>query len=69
MILAIDAAERTEKIFTEKCKEFNIEIYKILSIEEISNSIGKSNKAVLGIKDKGFAQAISKIINGGEMIG
>ena len=38
-------------------------------INEISNSIGKSNKAVLGIKDIGFAKAMNKIINGCEMIG
>lgn len=69
LLLANDAADRTKKIFKDKCKQFNIEICETLSVEEISNSIGKNNKAVVGVKDKGFAQAILKIINGGEMIG
>ena len=41
----------------------------ILSMEELSKAIGKQNKVVIGVKEKGFAQAIEKIINGGEMIG
>ena len=65
IILAIDASD----VFKEKCKQLNINIYEKLTINEISNSIGKSNKAVLGIKDNGFAKAMNKIINGGEMIG
>lgn len=69
LILAVDASDRTKNTFKEKCKEFNINIYEKLTINEISNSVGKSNKAVLGIKDIGFAKAMNKIINGGEMIG
>lgn len=69
IVLATNASDRTKKIFKEKCKDFNVEIYEGLTIEELSNSIGKANKAIIGIKDKGFAQAINKIINGGEMIG
>ena len=37
----------------------------MLEIEQISKAIGKSNKAVIGIKEKGLAEAIRKIINGG----
>lgn len=69
IILATNAADRTKKTFKQKCKDFNIEIYEGLTIEELSSSIGKPNKAIVGIKDKGFAQAINKIISGGEMIG
>ncbi len=69
ILLAKDASERTKELFETKCREFNIPIYQILSIEEISQSIGKPNKAVIGIKDKGFSEAILKNINGGEVIG
>lgn len=69
LILATNSADRTKNLFKQKCKQFNIKIYEKLSIDEISNSIGKTNKAVVGIKDTGFAQAINKIIIGGEMIG
>ncbi len=69
LILAVDSADRTKKMFREKCEKFNITIYEELTANEISNAIGKCNKAVVGVKEKEFAQAINKIINGGEMIG
>lgn len=69
IMLANNASERTKNHFKNKCKEANIQIYEGLSMEELSSCTGKSNKAVLGIKDKGFMQAIIKIINGGEIIG
>ena len=37
--------------------------------EDISKSIGKINKTVIGIKDKNLAGAIKKILNGGDVIG
>lgn len=69
LVLAVDSAERTKNMFKLKCNKFNINICENLTIDEISNSIGKPNKAIVGIKDKSFAKAINKIINGGEMIG
>ena len=41
LILAIDASDRTKNVFKEKCKQLNINIYEKLTINEISNSIGK----------------------------
>ena len=41
----------------------------MLSIEEISKTIGQCNKAIIGIKDTNFSNEIMKIINGGEAIG
>lgn len=69
VLIATDASERTKKLINEKCEQFNVGVYEILSIEEISNAIGKPNKAIIGIKENGFAEQIKKIINGGEVIG
>ena len=38
-------------------------------IEELSKTIGKNNKAVIGIKDINFANSIQKKYNGGDIIG
>lgn len=65
VIIAEDAAQRTKKTFHQKCQEIQLPIYESLTIEELSKAIGKTNKAVIGMKEKGFAQAIEKIINGG----
>lgn len=69
VIVAEDASERTINNFKEKCKQNNIDIYIFGKKEEISKSIGKVNKAVIGIKDKNLAGAVKKILNGGDVIG
>ena len=69
VIIATDTAERTKMNFRNICKEKKIPILEILNIEEMSNSIGQNNKAIIGIKDINFSNEIIKIINGGEAIG
>ena len=69
IIIAKDSAERTKMNFKNICKEKNIPIFEILNIEEISNSIGQNNKAIIGIKDINFSNEIIKIIKEGEAIG
>lgn len=69
IIIASDSAKRTIKNFEIKCKERKIPIYVFGTKEELSKSIGKSNKTVIGIRDRNLAQAIEKIFNGGDVIG
>lgn len=69
VLIAEDASDRTKKQFNEICLLNGIPIYEICKIENLSKAIGKTNKAVIGIKEKGFAESVKKIINGGEMIG
>ena len=66
IIVATDASERTKKHFTEACKQYNIPIAICSNINELSKSIGKVNKAVIGIKDKNIANEILKYVFGGE---
>lgn len=65
IILAQDASERTKTKITELSNKNNIPIYIVTSIDELSKSIGKKNKAIVGIIDLNFSKAIEKIINGG----
>ena len=39
------------------------------TIENLSKAIGKSNKAIIGIKDKNLAKEIQKKYDGGDVIG
>ncbi len=68
VLVAKDASDRSKNAFKKETKKYHIEIYEILSIEELSKSMGKVNKAVIGIKDDGFAKKMISIINGGEVI-
>lgn len=64
LFLAMDASDRTKKVFREKCKEAQISIYEGFTIENLSQAIGKQNKAVIGIKDINFAKEIQKSLVG-----
>lgn len=69
VIIAKDSSERTKNKFSKICKEKDIKLICHETIENISKSIGKSNKAIIGIKDINIANQIIKIYNGGESIG
>lgn len=69
IIVAEDSSERTINNFKEKCSENNIDFYIFGKKDDLSQSIGKVNKTVIGVKDKNLAGAIIKILNGGDVIG
>lgn len=69
VILATDASERTKERFQKVCEGYKIPIILEGEIEILSKAIGKSNKAIIGIKDINLANQIRKIENGGELIG
>lgn len=65
VIVAKDASERTKLKFLEISNVNNIPIYIVMNIDDLSKSIGKKNKAVVGLMDFNFSKAIIKIIDGG----
>ena len=68
-IIAEDSSKRTKEKFEKLCETYNIPIIIKGNIEELSKAIGKSNKAIIGIKDLNLSKEIQKISNGGEIIG
>lgn len=66
VIIATDSSEKTKSNFQYLCNEKTVPVIEYSTIEEISKAIGKENKAVLSVKDRNFANEISKIICGGE---
>lgn len=69
IIISEEAAERTKTNFEQSCKKNNIPMHVLLKTEELSRTIGKENKVVVGITDENFSKEIIKMINGGEVIG
>lgn len=69
VIIANDASERTKKIIINNSNKNNIECRIYSKINDLSQIIGKENKAVIAIKDGNFSNEILKIIDGGEVIG
>lgn len=69
LIISEDSSERTKNKFINICKKYNVPVIIDGDIETLSKSIGKSNKAIIGIKDINFAESIQKKYNGGDVIG
>ena len=69
IVIANDASDRTKDKFEKLSKTYKIPIIIEGESEILSKSIGKSNKAVIGIQDSNLAKEIEKIKNGGELIG
>ena len=69
LIIAKDSSDRTKENFRKLGKEKNIPFIIDYTIQELSEKIGRENKAIIAICDENFAVAIQKILNGGEMIG
>lgn len=69
VVVAIDASKRSREKFNQLCEEYNVPIIIEGEIEILSKAIGKSNKAIIGVKDINLANEIQKIKNGGELIG
>lgn len=69
VIISNDSSERTKSKFIEICNKNNIPVIIDGEIDILSKTIGKNNKAILGIKDVNFADLIQKKYNGGDVIG
>lgn len=67
VIVAEDASERTKDKFEKLSKQYHIPLLFFGTIEELSKAIGKSNKAILGMKEENLAREIQKINNGGDV--
>lgn len=69
IIVATDASNRTKEKFQTLSEQNQVPIIMEGEIEILSKAIGKSNKAIIGIKNENIAKEVMKIKNGGEHIG
>lgn len=69
VIVATDASDKTKKNMRYYSSKAKVPIYIYGTIFENSKVIGERNKAVLGIIDINFANAIIKVIHGGGEFG
>ena len=70
VIVAEDASEKTIKNIKYYCEKENVELLIFGNISENSKSIGKHNKAIIGIKSKSLSEEIEKLIKeiGGDLL-
>ena len=70
LIVSEEASDKTKKNFKYYSDKYSVTMVVLGEIEELSKSIGKKNKAIIGICDTNLSKSIKQIIiNGGEIIG
>ena len=69
VIVAKDSSERTREKFKKICEMYHVPIIIDGEIEQLSKAIGKSNKAIIGIKDVNMSKGIQDKYSGGDIIG
>lgn len=60
IFLAKDASDATKKKIKAKADFYHIEISEDYSSQELSHSIGKENRMVIGITNQGFLKILKK---------
>ena len=63
IIVANDTSEKTKKEMRFICDEYGIPLIVFGTIEGNSHSIGKINRALIGICDEGLAKRFLELIN------
>ncbi len=60
VIVSSDASDNTKKLFTDKCRFYNIPFYLYGTKAELGMAIGKDVRSSVAVMDKGLAEAIIK---------
>lgn len=62
VIVASDASDNTLKKFRNSCTYYKVPFYIYSGKEELGHGMGKENRASLAVCDKGFGDAIEKLL-------
>lgn len=60
--LGNDVAEGTQKKILSKCQHYHVPCYAIFTTTELTHAIGKENRTVVGITNKGFVNSIKTLL-------
>lgn len=60
VIVSKDASDNTKKLFSDKCKFYNIPFYLYGNKAELGRAIGKDMRSSVAVMDKGLAETIIK---------
>lgn len=64
VIVAGDASANTKKEFTDMCNFYHVPCAILSSKEELGHCMGKELRASLSVTDEGFANSITKLLQG-----
>lgn len=63
VIVAEDASENTKKLFTNMCAYYRVPFCIYAAKDALGHAMGKEVRASVALTDRGFADAVLKLIN------
>lgn len=63
LIVAADASENTKDKFRFLTRQQEVRLIEISTKEELSQAIGKYNRAVIGVTDRKFANSLIQLVD------
>ena len=63
LIVAADASENTKDKFRFLARQHEVQLVEISAKEELSQAIGKYNRAVIGITNRKFANSLIQLVD------
>jgi ribosomal protein L7Ae-like RNA K-turn-binding protein len=60
VILAADASDNTKKKYRDKCATYGVALAEVFDRAALGAAIGKEERVLIGIADRGFAEMIQK---------
>ena len=58
VIVSTEASLNTKKLYSDKCKFYNVKCVEQGNTYDISQALGKNNRVAVGISDKGFTKGL-----------
>lgn len=58
VLMAVDASENTRKKYRDKCEFYTVPFMECFSRAELGLSLGKAERVIIAITDRGFAEMI-----------
>jgi ribosomal protein L7Ae-like RNA K-turn-binding protein len=63
VLLAEDGSQNTRKKVMDKCNFYNVPFRIVCDRQRLGNAIGKSERVVVGVNDKGFAAKLIALLD------
>ena len=63
IVVATDTSDKTKKEMKFICDKYGIKLIVFGTIEGNSHSIGKTNRAIIGVCDEGLAKKFQNLVN------
>ena len=63
VILSSDASPNTEKKVADKCRYYDVPLFRVETREQLGHAIGKDHRVVVAVLDEGFSKKLQTLLH------